>query len=181
MTLATLYNSLPTISAAFKDQGAPLAKLAPLLAAYQLQSGVCLVQRALYPRRGRSDGREWKHLASNAWWTSACRTGRHTSSTKRLPHSFATLRPPLGKIQPSACSIRPTRVVHMEKFGSNIRKVGITCGQGWVFLARPVVFFRNAEVLGDGVDPRNGGPLDNGLSLQLLGGLDGSASQMAQY
>ncbi|EUC56149.1 hypothetical protein RSOL_163380 [Rhizoctonia solani AG-3 Rhs1AP] len=46
MSLATLYNSLPCVedaSDAFKDRDAMFAKLAPLLAAYQLQFGVCLV------------------------------------------------------------------------------------------------------------------------------------------
>ncbi|CUA67188.1 hypothetical protein RSOLAG22IIIB_13298 [Rhizoctonia solani] len=46
MSLATLYNSLPSVadaSDAFKDRDEMFAKLAPLLAAYQLQFGVCLV------------------------------------------------------------------------------------------------------------------------------------------
>ncbi|CAE6481629.1 unnamed protein product [Rhizoctonia solani] len=46
MSLATLYNSLPGLedaSNAFKDRDVMFAKLAPLLAAYQLQFGVCLV------------------------------------------------------------------------------------------------------------------------------------------
>ncbi|CAE6395653.1 unnamed protein product [Rhizoctonia solani] len=46
MSLTTLYNSLPSVedvSNAFKDRDEMFAKLAPLLAAYQLQFGVCLV------------------------------------------------------------------------------------------------------------------------------------------
>ncbi|CUA67874.1 hypothetical protein RSOLAG22IIIB_07566 [Rhizoctonia solani] len=46
MSLAEVYNSLPTVgaaNAAFTDREAVFAKLAPLFAAYQFQFGVCLV------------------------------------------------------------------------------------------------------------------------------------------
>ncbi|CAE6395772.1 unnamed protein product [Rhizoctonia solani] len=46
MSLAEVYNTLPTIGAAndaFTDREAMFAKLAPLLAAYQFQFGICLV------------------------------------------------------------------------------------------------------------------------------------------
>ncbi|CAE6442725.1 unnamed protein product [Rhizoctonia solani] len=48
MSLATIYNSLPSVefaSDAFKDRDATFAKLAPLLATYDFQFGVCLVHR----------------------------------------------------------------------------------------------------------------------------------------
>ncbi|CAE6481351.1 unnamed protein product [Rhizoctonia solani] len=46
MSLAEVYNSLPTVgaaNAAFTDREVMFAKLAPLFAAYQFQFGVCLV------------------------------------------------------------------------------------------------------------------------------------------